>query len=171
MLLKDLSNEKLFEVVSKNETLRRSFDDYVWESELDYITDKLNIVQPSLSTWEIGLCNPNYIRVRDYDSFIFYARECEVHFGLSERNEKYLKLCEKLRGTNLFEYHAKQFAEMWFKDEIQSIVKYVEDLSYNVYCGKNPVDAYDYLECWKECVDYIFDEEDESVWVPAKKVA
>ena len=60
---------------------------------------------------------------------------------------------------------------MWFEEEIQSIVKYVDDLSYNVYCGKNPENTFDYLEAWKDCVNYIFDEETEEVWEPARKVA
>ena len=171
MLLKDLSNEKLFKVVSQNETLRRSFDDYVWECELDYITEKLAVMESALSTWEIGLNNPNYIRVKDYGTFIYCARECEKVYGLSDRCEKYLAHCEKLQYTNLFEHHAKQFAEMWFKDEIQDVVKYVEDLSYKVYCGKDAAEAFDYLETWAECVDYIFDEDDETVWTPMKKVS
>ena len=115
MLLKDLSNEKLFEVVSKNETLRRSFDDYVWECELDYITDKLEIVNPALSNWEIGLCNPNFIRVKDYGLFIYYARECEKCFGLSEKAEKCLAHCEKLESTNLFEHHQRNLQKCGLK--------------------------------------------------------
>lgn len=171
MLLKELSIEKLFEVVSKNDTLRRSFDDYVWECELDYISDKLHKVESSLSTWEIGLCNPNFIRVKDYDDFVSCVRECERCFGLNERCEKKLSHCEKLRGTNLFETHAKMLAEMWFDEEIQSVVDWCEDLSFNVYCGKNPEDAYDYLEAWAENANFIFDEEDESVWEPARKIS
>ena len=171
MFLKELSNEKLFEVVSKNETLRRSFDDYVWECELDYISEKLKVVKPALSNWEVGLCNPNFMHVKDYKSFIYYARECTKIYGLSDRGEKYLAQCEKLEGTNLFEYHAKQFAEIWFNDEIQDVVKYVEDLSYKVYCGKDTKESYDYLECWAENVDYIYDEEDGSVYEPMRKVS
>ena len=171
MLLKNLSNEKLFEVVSKNETLRRSFDDFVWEHELDYISDKLAVVKTALTTWEIGLCNPNFIRVKDYGLFVYYARECEKIFGLSEKAERCLALCEKLEDTNLFKYHAKRFAKMWFDEEIQDTVKWVENLSYDVSCGKNPENAYDYLECWKDFVDYIFDEETEEVFEPMRKVS
>lgn len=171
MLLKELSNEKLFEIVSKNKTLRRSFDDYVWECELDYISDKLKVVNPALSDWSIGVCSYNYISVKDYESFVYYARECERIFGLSIACEKKLSMCEKLRGTNLFEYHAKQFAEMWFDNEIQSVVKWVEDLSCDVYCGKNPENAYDYLEDWAYNVNYYFDEETGEVFEPARKVS
>lgn len=170
MLLKDLSNEKLFEVVSKNETLIRSFDDYVWDSELDHISEKLDVVRASLSTWEVGLCNYNFMRVKDYEAFVYYARDCEKIYGLSDKCGKYLAQCEKLRGTNLFEYHAKQFAEMWFKEEIQDAVKWVEDFQYNVYCGKRDENTDYFLEMWAEYDDHIFDEETEEVWEPAKKV-
>ena len=171
MLLKELSNEKLFEVVSKNETLRRSFDDYVWESELDYISEKLEVMRDSLSTWEIGLNNPNFIRVKDYRLFVYCARECEKTYGLSDKCSAILAHCEKLIDTNLFEYHAKIFSKLWFNEEIQDGVKWCEDLSYKVYCGKNPEDTYDYLEAWKDCTNYIYDEENGFVYEPMKRVS
>ena len=171
MFLKELSNEKLFEVVSKNETLRRSFDDYVWECEWDYISDKLAVMKDSIYDYSIGLCNDNFIRVRDYGSFVYDARECEKEFGLSENAEKLLSQCEKLRYTNLFEYYAKRFKQLWFEEEIQSTVKWCEDLSYQLYSGKDTKESYDYLECWAENVDYIYDEEDRSVYEPMRKVS
>lgn len=171
MLLKELPKEKLFEVVSKNETLRRSFDDYVWDCEFDYISDKLHVVEKSISNYEIGLNNPNFIRICDYECFVILARKCENYFGLNEECEKKLSQCEKLMDTNLFEHHAKLFAEMWFESEIQSVVRWCEELSFNVYCGKNPEDTYDYLLNWADNVDFIYDEEDGSVWKPMEKVS
>jgi len=171
MLLKELSIEKLFEVVSKSLELRQSFDNYVWECEWDYISDKLEIMKTAVSNYEIGICNYNYIRVSDYADFVESARECEKMFGLSTKCEKLLSLCEKLRETNLFEYHAKRFAEMWFDEEIQSVVKWCEDMSYQLYCMNHSSDIDDYLLCWAENVDYYFDEDDGCAYEPARKVA
>ena len=171
MKLNDLSIEKLFEVVSKSQTLRQSFDEYVWESEFDYISDKLEIMKPAISNYEIGLYNHNFIRVCDYRKFVDCARECEESFGLSTKCEKKLSLCEKLRDKNLFEYHAKIFSEMWFNEEIQDTVKWCEDMSYKVYSCNHDHDIDDYLFCWAENVDYIYDEDDDCVYEPMRKVS
>ena len=171
MKLNDLSIEKLFEVVSKSQTLRQSFDEYVWECEWDYISDKLEIMKPAISNYEIGICNHNFIRVSDYGNFVDCARECEKTFGLSTDCEKKLSLCEKLRDTNLFEYHAKIFSEMWFDEEIQEVVKWCEDMSYKVYSCNHVSDIDDYLICWAENVDYIYDEDDDCVYEPMRKVS
>ena len=171
MLLKELPLEKLFEVVSNSVTLRSSFDNYVWESEYDYISDKLQVMRPAISDYEIGLCNRNFMRVSDYSEFVNCARECEKSFGLSINCKKKLSQCEKLRGTNLFEHYAKALAEMWFKDEIQDIVKWCEDMSYEIYCGKHNTDIDDYLSCWAENVGYIYNEEDGCVYEPMRKIS
>ena len=169
--LKELSIEKLFEVVSKSQTLRQSFDNYVWESEWDYISEKLEVMKPAVKNYEIGLCNRNFITVSDYESFVDCARECEKMFGLHISCEKKLSQCEKLRGTNLFEHHAKAFAELWFNYEIQNVVKWCEDVSYEVYSQNHDSEIDDYLLCWAENVDYIYDDEDGSVYEPMRKVS
>lgn len=171
MRLNELSIEKLFEVVSKSQTLRQSFDNYVWESEWDYISDKMEVMKTAIANYEIGMCNRNFIRISDYREFVDCARECEKMFGLSTDCEKSLSLCEKLRDTNLFEYYAKRFAEMWFDEEIQSVVEWCENMSYKMYCEDYDPDISDYLFSWAECVDYIYNEEDDCVYTPARKVA
>lgn len=171
MKLQDLFVEDLFEVVSKSMTLRESFDNYVWEHEWDHISEKLKIMRPAISNYEIGMCNHNFIRVSNYDTFIFCARKCCTMYGLSVRCEKKLAQCEKLRNSNLFLYHAKQFAEMWFNDEIQSAVKWCEDMSYKVYAGIYDSDLDDCLYCWAKNVDYIYDEDDGCVYTPMRKVS
>ena len=171
MKLNDLSIEKLFEVVSKSLTLRQSFDEYVWECEWDYISDKLEIMKPAISNYEIGVCNRNFIRISNYEDFVSCARDCEESYGLSINCEKKLAQCEKLLGTNLFEYHAKIFAEMWFNEEIQSVVKWCEEVSYKVYSCNHDSDIDDYLSCWAENSDYIYDEDDDCVYEPMRKVS
>ena len=171
MRLSDLSSKKLFEVVSNSQTLRQSFDEYVWECEWDYISDKLAVMKSAISDYEIGICNHNYIRISDYESFVYAARECEKSFGLSTECEKKLSQCEKLMGNNLFYHHAKVFSDMWFKEEIQDVVKWCEDVSYKVYCGKYDADLDDYMSCWADNVDYIYNDEDGCVYEPMKKVS
>jgi hypothetical protein len=170
MKLSDLSNKKLFDVVSNNQTLRQSFDEYVWECEWDYISDKLKVMEPAIADYEIGICNHNYLRIKDYDLFVYYARKCEKDFGLSTKCEKLLSICEKLSGTNLFNYYAKAFASMWFNEEVQDVVKWCEDTSYKVYSGQYDSDLDDYMSCWAENVDYIYNDEDGCVYEPMRKV-
>jgi hypothetical protein len=170
MKLNDLSSKKLFEVVSASQTLRNSFDEYVWECEWDYISDKLTAMKSAIKNYEIGMYNHNFITISDYESFVYYARECEKMFGLSTECEKKLSQCEKLMGTNLFYHHAKMLSALWFKEEIQDVVKWCEDVSYAVYSGTYNSDIDDYLSCWADNVDYIYNEDDGCVYEPMKKV-
>ena len=89
--------------------------------------------------------------------------------GCSDRLERLLSQCEKLEGTNLFYHHARLLRDMWLEDEIQSIVKYVEDACYELYCGEIGEKTRCYLECFQEIYsDYLYDEETETIYSPHK---
>ena len=171
MKLNELSIKKLFEVVSKSQTLRESFDEYVWDCEWSYIDDKLHVMKTAIDNYEIGMYNHNYIRVSDYSDFVYCARECEKWYGLSTKCEKLLSICEKLRGTNMFGYHAKRLVDLWFKEEIQNYVDWCEDMSYEVYSGNHNHELDDFLDSWADQVDYVYDEDEDCVYTPMRKVS
>ena len=157
------------QIVNRSKELRDKLDDYIQECEMDYISDKLFPVKNSLQDWSIGFYNHNFVTVKDYHDFVSGVRSSVKSFGCSDRMESLLSQCEKLEGTNLFYHHARLLREMWFEDEILSVVKFVEDASYELYCGSVGEKTRSYLECFVELYsDYLYDQENETFYRPSK---
>ena len=172
--MKKFSEIKLWEleqIVNRSKELRDKFDNYIQESELDWITEKLGIIKDSLKDWQVGFYYPSYIRVKDYHVFLDCLKDYEKTFGASDRMEKKIEQCEKLRYTNLFEHHCKQLEEIFFEDEIKSAINWVEDCGMELYHGEVGEKSRDYLEIFFEnygLPDYLYDEETETFYKPTK---
>lgn len=124
----ELSNEELWQVVIKSAELKELLNTYILTTEQDFnIDDRISIISPALSTYEIGFYYPSYINVKDYDMFVDCIRKCIDNFGCTGRVVNTLSQCEKLRGTNLFEYYAKRLQAEWWEDEIVTSINYAED--------------------------------------------
>lgn len=165
----EMNLQKFEQIINRSKKLRDELGDYIQESEMDFISDKLFPVKSSLKDWSIGFYNQNFVTVKDYHEFVSGVRSAAKSFGCSDRLERLLSQCEKLEGTNLFYHHARLLRDMWLEDEIQSIVKYVEDACYELYCGEIGEKTRDYLECFQEIYsDYLYDEETETIYNPHK---
>ena len=163
----ELTMEQLTKIVNGSKELRDELDQYIQETEMEWLSEKLACVESSLSNWSIGFYNPNFMHVRDYEGFLYGVQKCTENFGCSDKLEKKIKQCEKLLRTNLFEHHAKILAEMWYKDEIQPIIDFVEDASYELYGGEVGKNCKDYLECFFDRYsDCLYDEETETFYEP-----
>lgn len=165
----ELSLEQLEQIVNRSKELRNLLDEYIQESEMDYISDKLFPIKKSLKDWSIGFYNQNYMVVNDYHDFVAGVRSSVKSFGCSDRLESLLTQCEKLEGSNLFHHHAKMLKELWYEEEIKSTIDYVEDASYELYCGKVGEKTRDCLEpFFYNYEDYLYDEETETFYKPTK---
>lgn len=163
----EMNLQEFRQIVDSSKELREKLDSRIQDSELDYLTDKLACVKSSLSNWSVGFYNRNFINVSDYEDFLDGVKKCANFFGASEREEKMIARCEKLLGTNLFEYYAKKLEEIFFEDELQPIIDFVEDASYELYCGKVGEKAEDYLELLLDDLDdYLYDEGAKKFYVP-----
>ena len=166
---KDLSIAELTQIVNRSKNLRDELSDYIQNSEMSWIDEKLAIMESSLSDWSVGFFNQNYISVKDWYSFLDCVKDSAKYFGASDRMEKLICRCDKLRGTNLFEYYAKKLKTVYFEDELQSICKYVEDCSYELYQGAVGEKCESYLECFFDAYeDYLYDEETDTYYKPTK---
>ena len=166
---KDLSIAELTQIVNRSEKLRDELDNYIQDCEMYWISERLACLKESLSDWSIGFYNQNYIRVRDYHTFLDCVIESKRRYGASDRMEKLISLCDKLRSSNLFEYYAKKLKTMYLEDELQSICKYVEDCGYELYQGKVGEKCESYLECFFDAYeDYLYDEQTETYYKPTK---
>ena len=169
---KELTIEQLTEIVNRSKKLRDELDEYIQDCEMCWISEKLAVMKDSLSDWSIGFYNQNYIRVKDYGTFLDCVIDSEKRYGASDKMEKLISQCEKLRGSNLFEYWAKKLKEVYFEDELQSICKYVEDCSYELYQGSVGEKCESYLECFFDAYDdYLYDESTSTFYKPMKLAA
>lgn len=165
----EISLEELEKIVNRSKELRDKLEDYIQECEMNWISEKLGKIKPSLRDWSVGFYNQNFISVKDYEDFLDCIIDYKKTFGCSDRMEKKIPHCEKLRGTNLFEYNCKQLEEMFMEDEIESVCKYVEDCGMEMYYKKVGDKCRHYLEMFFEVYDdYLYDEETETFYKPTK---
>lgn len=166
---KDLDNALLKELVASDKKLRERFDTHIQESEMDYLNEKLDCVTSSLGNWSYGFYNRNYMKVEDYDKFVDGVMESIRCFGGSINLTKLVEHCDRLRGTNLFDYWAKQVKEVYEKEELQSICDYVEGASNELYCKEIGEHCESYFEEFTWLIDdYLYDEENKTYYTPHK---
>lgn len=179
MRFKEMESEQALRIILQSDTLRRKFDEYIMDVEMDYITDKLNCFDRSCADWEFGFYNQNHLRVRNenYSDFLAGIRKSASMYGLSEKLYKLLSQTEKLNGTNLFAYHVEKVCKRFFEEEIEDVREYVEDVSFAMYCKDidkfYELGADSYLECFTDWYldDYYYDEEEQEVYQIARKVS
>lgn len=73
--LKDMSVEELKKVFNSNEQLRNDILDDMIDTEMFYIDEYLSFIRDSLSNWNIGVYDRNYITVSNLSGFIYGMEE------------------------------------------------------------------------------------------------
>ena len=165
----ELSNEQLTQIVNRSKKLRDELDEYIQDTEMIWIREKLSCVRESLANWSVGFYNQNFLRVRDYEGFVDGVEKSIKTYGASEKLEKKFHQVQKLLHTNLFAHTAEQLKELYLQEELQSICDYVEDASYELYQGKVGEKCESYLECFFDNYeDYLFDEETQTIYKPQR---
>ena len=157
----DMEIDEVINVINASKTLRDMLDIYIQETESDWLGELLSCFNRQTVDYSIGFFNSNYFTVKDSDLFLDGVRKSHEKYGLTIKAEKLLKLCEKLQGTNLFDYWCDQLAEMYYEDELKSMVDYVEDASFELYQGTVCKKSREYVECFVDNIigDYLWDEE------------
>lgn len=157
----DMEIDEVINVINASKTLRDMLDIYIQETESDWLGELLSCFNRQTVDYSIGFFNSNYFTVKDSDLFLDCVRKSHEKYGLTTKAEKLLKRCEKLQGTNLFDYWCDQLAEMYYEDELKSMVDYVEDASFELYQGTVCKKSREYVECFVDNIigDYLWDEE------------
>lgn len=157
----DMEIDEVIDVINDSEDLRDMLDRYIQETESDWLGELLRCFDQRAIDYSIGFFNSNYFTVKDSDLFLDGVRKSHENYGLTTKAEKLLKRCEKLHGANLFGYWCNRLAEMYYKDELKSMVDYVEDASYELYQGFVGEKSREYVECFVDNIigDYLCDEE------------
>ena len=162
--------DDVINVINDSETLRDMLDRYIQETESDWLGDLLRCFDPQAVDYSIGFFDSNYFTVKDSDLFLDGVRKSHENYGLTTKAEKLLKRCEKLQGANLFDYWCDQLAEMYYNDELKSMVDYVEDASYELYRGSVGEKSREYVDCFVDNIigDYLWDDESETFYKPCR---
>lgn len=160
MRLKDLDYDEILKRVLASDILREKFDRYIQDTEMYYIDEQLSHFNMRCADWSIGPYNPNHFSCKEPSEFVYCARDMVDMYGCSDKTEKLLSHCEKLRGTNLFEHYADKLADA-IEDDFISICKGIEEACYDVYCQKPTTTLRDYIECFADNYidDVLIDEE------------
>lgn len=153
----DMGIDEVINVINGSKELRDMLDQYIQETECDWLGDLLRCFDRGAVDYSIGFSDRNYFIVKDNYLFLEGVRKSHDSYGLTVEGEKLLNRCEKLQGTNLFGYWCGKLAEQYYKDELKSMVDYVEDASYELYCGSVGEKSSNYVECFVDNVigDYL----------------
>lgn len=133
--LSTLSAKEQLSAVYNCKKLKNQLNERVYENTFFWIDEKLNHFNTRAASWSVGICNRDeHFSVRDHSEFLDCVQASINDFSASDRVLRKADQCEKLRGSNLFEYHVEQLCNMFYKDEIKSEVDFCEDMQYKVYC-------------------------------------
>lgn len=166
----EMEIEEVISIINDSKELRDMLDQYIQETEMDWLDDLLRSFDRGSVDYSIGFFDQNYFTVKDSDSFLEGVCKSHDNYGLTVKGEKLLNRCEKLQGTNLFGYWCEKLAEQYYKDELKSMVDYVEDASYELYKGSVGEKSMEYVECFVDNVigDYLWDSDSETFYKPCR---
>lgn len=176
--LKDIEDSKeLLSVILSKKKLSEMLYNRISSSEIDfYLDDKLRCFKRGTIDYEIGVYNRNYFRLTNDDYGTCYDFLCGVEdsiasFDGTDKLKRLAGQCRKLINSNLFCSKVKQLCELYYDEEIEPIVKFVEDCSYDIYCknseSKNLLDYADLF--WEDYGDAFYIEDGE-VYEVAKPI-
>lgn len=150
--LYSLSREELMHHIMLSKRLSEKFENYITACEMDWIEQRLALFRKygNAADWSIGAYNRNYLRVKDADAFLYSVEDSIEEFGATSKLMKLAKQCNKLRGSNLFEYQVEKLCNLYFEEELLSITEHIEGCCYDIYCKKETERLFDYLECFAD---------------------
>lgn len=177
--LNELSVKDALKVILSKKELSEKFYGQIHQSEMeDYLNDKLSCFDRSCVDYEIGVYNPNHFRIRDeYDqrnlfSFLEGVEQSIRCFGSSEKLEKLTAQCRKLAYSNLFEHKVKGLCSLYYEEELEPIVDFVEKCSYDIYSkDEDSNNLLDYVDFFVENYGDEYYMEDGEVYHVARRIS
>lgn len=169
----ELDYDKQKEIIEKDQELREKLERYISESEMEYLQKKISCFKRGSIDYSYGPWEMSWMSVLDDNLFIKGVEESDSTFGLGEKTQKLLNQCKNLRGTNLYHYMVGKLCEMYFEEEFQAILNYVEDCGQELYHGEIGEKCGNYLDCFIDnyLSDYLYDEDEETLYEPFGEIA
>lgn len=145
--LNTLEPKQILSVILDSETLREKFENNIIDSEMSWLSDKIDCFERGAIDYCFGVACHCYFNVCDNLGCLNGISESIKNFGSSERLAKMLKWSEKLSGTNLFSYSVQKVADLYFSEEFLTPIHYLEEIGYKIYCkDKNSADLLEYVD-------------------------
>jgi len=88
--LKDLSVSQLDWLLKNNNDFSNMVEEDYIESVMFWIGEEMNTFKDTLSNWEIGFYNQNFIRIKDDLGFIYAYEVFSKWYGVSDETQKLL---------------------------------------------------------------------------------
>lgn len=147
----ELNTREALNYILASKTLSNRFDEYIYNTEMDYIGDKLSCFSRSGADWCISTCEPSYFRVRNARECLDGIQKSISSYGATEKLTRLANTCAKLEGSNLFEHFVKRVASLYYKQEIESLTEWIAHCGHLIYCQEAHEDLVDYVECFLYC--------------------
>lgn len=148
---KELSDQESLLYILASKTLSRRFNDYIYECEMDYITEKLACFPSGCMDYCIGLCVRNYIKVKDASDFLDGVQKCSKNHGCTERLDALIRQCYALKYKNLFAYMVGKLSKVFFDEEIRPTIGFLEQSSYAIHSKDANDSLLDFVELFVDC--------------------
>ena len=117
--LKDLSVSQLDWLLRNNNDFNDVVtEDYI-ESVMSWIGEEMNTFKDTLSNWEIGFYNQNFIRIKDDLGFIYAYEDFSKWYGVSDETQELLD--EALQVAKAYENTEEE-------NTIEKVEEYAEKL-------------------------------------------
>ena len=164
---KDLSTEEFKSIVCGSKKLREKLYNRIVDSEMSFMGDRLDCIRDSLSDWSVGVCQRNYIKVRNNRDFVDGVKDSIRYFGCSDKLKKAVSHCKKLAHSNLFDYSVSKMADAYFHEELESFTDYIFDCYCEISKGIINGNAEPYIVCLlDDLAEYLWDEDNRMFYVP-----
>ena len=112
--LNELTDSEALNYFLASKTLSRRFYEYIYECEMDYITEKLACFPSGCMDYCIGVYERNYIWVKGASDFLDGVQKCAKYFGCTERLDALIKQGYALKYKNMFDYMVDKLAKVFF---------------------------------------------------------
>ncbi|AGB62671.1 hypothetical protein [Bacillus phage phiAGATE] len=86
-LIEELTQDELKKVWENNPKLQEQVKEDFMDSEMHWVSERLDYLKPYLSDWSVGAHNPSYIDIGDYEGFVEGAERLSREMGLLQDEE------------------------------------------------------------------------------------
>lgn len=152
--LNEMQSKEALAAILSTETLSEKLYNRIYSSEMDFfLDDKLRCFEGGCIDYSIGVYNPNYFNVTEdgYYNFLEGVEKSIRSFDSSERVKAKAKKCRKLIYSNLFGHEVGELCRLYYDDELEPIVEFVENCSYDIHCKKaDSTNLLDYVDLFIE---------------------
>ena len=117
--LKDLEVSQLDWLLKNNREFNNMVEEDYIESVMFWIGEQMNTFKDTLSDWEIGFYNQNFIKIKDSLGFIYAYEDFAKWYGVSDETQKLLDEALDFINNNDIDFEISTMEELNAREELQ----------------------------------------------------